>query len=239
MNTIKALGVALLSVFLVVDMIEVGDARQEARAEAVVARISESSTVLFAGEHGHGSAVLLRRSNGLWAITAGHCVVGAQATNGSVITLSQPLYIGHQLIGERRLNARVVTFDVDQDLALLKIADGDSQNILAASIFLTPRGRITPVGTRIWHSGAPLDRDLVTTVMPGVITAVGRTIDGQDYWQTSALAYPGCSGGGVFTEDGYLLGILVRGGAPGINFIVPTHRIRQWAEANGLSWLLQ
>ena len=41
---------------------------------------------------------------------------------------------------------------------------------------------------------------------------------------------PGSSGGGVWTEDGKYMGMVVRGSGETFNLIVPIRRIRAWAK---------
>jgi hypothetical protein len=56
--------------------------------------------------------------------------------------------------------------------------------------------------------------------------------------QTSTMAYPGSSGGGMYLENGTYTGMLTRGGGAGLNFIVPIRRILPWAKQMGVEWAL-
>jgi S1-C subfamily serine protease len=63
--------------------------------------------------------------------------------------------------------------------------------------------------------------------------------NGIKFDQTTVMGYPGSSGGAVFNlETGEVAGLLVRGIGPGLNFIVPTRRIIEFAEKADLRWAI-
>tara|TARA_Y100001938_G_scaffold87883_1_gene120413 strand:- start:81 stop:458 length:378 start_codon:yes stop_codon:yes gene_type:complete len=72
----------------------------------------------------------------------------------------------------------------------------------------------------------------------GIVSQVGRTLGKMEFDQTTVTAFPGSSGGGVFTEEGEYVGMIVRGAGEGFNLMVPIRRIRTWAEENDLEWAL-
>ena len=76
------------------------------------------------------------------------------------------------------------------------------------------------IGQRVYAVGAPLGLDLTFT--EGLISGIRRTND-RRVLQTSAPISPGSSGGGLFDEDGRLVGIttfFLQGGNQ-LNFAVP------------------
>lgn len=119
------------------------------------------------------------------------------------------------------------------DLALLEITK-DCGAFLSAE-FAGPE--ILPVGTGLIHVGCC--HAMEDSVSHGIISQTDRDLwqDGRMYDQTSCPAYPGSSGGGVYTLDGKCVG-LVTNGLPGLNFFVPVRRMRAWAKKEGIEWAL-
>ena len=75
------------------------------------------------------------------------------------------------------------------------------------------------------------------------MSQVGRTVSLSGgpkvlFDQTTVTAFPGSSGGGVFTTDGRYMGMLVRGAGETFNLIVPVRRIKKWAEKENLLWAM-
>ena len=70
------------------------------------------------------------------------------------------------------------------------------------------------------------------------------TGDGVVFDQTSAPAFPGSSGGGIFLTEssgdnsGRYTGMLVRGAGETFNLIVPVRRMRKWATSQNILWAL-
>ncbi len=124
------------------------------------------------------------------------------------------------------LDADLVGFDRDKDLAVLKVKPG--------SIVLTPLPLGTSadlqVGQKVFAIGNPfgLDQSLTT----GVISALGREIEGasgrpiENVIQTDAAINPGNSGGPLIDSSGRVIGVNTAiyspsGAYAGIGFAVP------------------
>lgn len=80
------------------------------------------------------------------------------------------------------------------------------------------------VGTRVFAVGAP--KGLELSLSEGIVSSL-REIEGGQYIQTTAPISPGSSGGGLFDEDGKLLGLTTFYLADGqnLNFAVPVEWI--------------
>jgi len=118
--------------------------------------------------------------------------------------------------------ARVVGYDVQTDIAVLKIeATGLTPAVFGDSGALL-------VGEAVLAVGNPLG-ELGGTVTQGIISALDReiTIDGQrmTLLQTDAAVNPGNSGGGLFNMSGELIGVVnaKSGGLniEGLGFAIP------------------
>jgi S1-C subfamily serine protease len=183
---------------------------------------------------GTGSGVLLNRGGRTWVLTAAHCV--ANLDTGSLYTnleVSRPVYERGYLVGRMLFDAKVVEYSVEEDLALLLL-----EGQVSSGITFAWREDVPSLGTELMHVGnliGEMERSFVT----GLLSGHGRTLLGKHFWQTSVDAWPGSSGGGVYTLDGKLIGLLTMGTGPTLNYIIPVERIYAWAEHNNLGWLFK
>jgi len=78
----------------------------------------------------------------------------------------------------------------------------------------------------------------------GIYSQHGRVIKSLNkriFDQTTCVAFPGSSGGGVFLKKGensQYVGMLVRGAGEGFNLIVPIRRMVEYCEEHKIMWAL-
>ena len=166
-----------------------------------------------------GSGVMFRNDGHI--LTNEHVIDGAKSIN---IVMAD----GHEA------TAKVVGGDEDTDIAVVKI---DKANTLAA-----PLGTAThlKVGQTAVAIGEPLGLSGGPTVTVGVVSAIGRQIDGKahsllDMIQTDAPIAPGSSGGALVDGAGAVIGITTAiavsdVGAEGLGFATPIDIARDVAE---------
>ncbi|GAG40110.1 unnamed protein product [marine sediment metagenome] len=106
---------------------------------------------------------------------------------------------------------------------------------------------IPGIGTELIHVGSLLGDIGSCSFTTGVTSQVGRLLALDDnyaeavYDQTSAVSFPGSSGGGVFnSETGQYIGMLTAGirDAQGFAWYVPVRRQRAWAKSVGMEWAM-
>ena len=80
-------------------------------------------------------------------------------------------------------------------------------------------------------------------IFHGNISLIGRIVnlpfifERRQVDQCDIIAYPGCSGGGIFdTEKGDILGLVSFGSEPGLVAITPTRIIYEWAKSHDCLW---
>jgi putative serine protease PepD len=187
-----------------------------------VAERTLPSVVSVQAPDGQGSGFVFDREGRI--LTNAHVV--ASAGQGGTVTV----VLGD---GQRR-EARVVGWDVDDDLAVLQVDDpaGMAPAQLGTSAGLR-------VGDQVLAMGSPLG--LAGTVTAGIISATDRQArigDGRirPMIQTDASINPGNSGGPLVNTAGQVVGVnteiatLVRGGGSiGIGFAIPIDRAAQIA----------
>jgi S1-C subfamily serine protease len=136
------------------------------------------------------------------------------------------------LYDQSTLRARIVGFDADTDLAVLKIQ--------------APPGRLHPiaigtshdlrVGQKAFAIGNPFGLD--ETLTTGVVSALGRAIRSEsghridDVIQTDAAVNPGNSGGPLLDSAGRLIGVntaiySTSGSSAGIGFAIPVDTVNR------------
>ncbi|HEY6763984.1 MAG TPA: trypsin-like peptidase domain-containing protein [Candidatus Sulfotelmatobacter sp.] len=179
-----------------------------------------SQTALIVRQHAVGSGVIVD-SHG-FIVTNAHVVEGQQR-----IRVALPLPTGDSSrpvpVGKRRiLEARLVGFHKETDLALLKI---DEEDLPTLPLVTAQRPR---VGQLVFAIGSP--EGLQNSVTMGVISAVARQPDASKpmtYIQTDAPINPGNSGGPLVDMNGAVVGINTfilsqGGGSEGLGFAIPS-----------------
>ena len=179
--------------------------RQKLSAGEVSKRVT-SAVVTITTPTGTGSGVIVDTSGTL--VTNLHVVRGD--TKATVRLANGDMYD----------DVQVVDVDPRKDLVVLRIKAfglipatlGNSDNVNA--------------GDKVFLVGSP--RGLQNTLSDGLISAVRDSGEGFRLFQTTAAASPGSSGGGLFSEYGELVGILVakRPDAENVNFAVPINYAR-------------
>lgn len=140
------------------------------------------------------------------------------ATNCHVIGLASLVTIRR---GDHTLTARLGPRDESSDLCLLHSSDLNSFPGLGVARRLS--GPLKP-GSRVFAIGSP--RGLELSISEGLVSAV-RDDGSRRLIQTSTSISPGSSGGGLFDDEGRLIGIttLFLTGAQNLNFAVPVDRV--------------
>jgi len=145
-------------------------------------------------------------------------------TNQHVLATADTVTV--TLADEREFEAQLVGSDADSDLAVLKI-DGSS---LPVATMGTASDLM--IGETVIAIGNPFG--LSHTVTTGVVSAVGRTLRGeeQEYYdliQTDASINPGNSGGPLVNVLGEVIGVntAIYQKAQGIGFAIPIDRARR------------
>lgn len=225
-----------------------------AEENKIVEGLQEASVTIRAGSS-QGSGTLITRKIGgddvTFVLTAGHVVDGLRKTRESIVggqtrkivefddaAIVQEFKEGGRRVGETKMDAKVIKFsdaDNGEDLAILRVR---KKNFTKANVQFTDK---TPqIGTELYHVGSLLGQDLgANSLTTGVVSQIGRVLHGQTYTQSTAPAFPGSSGGGVFLKaDGRYVGMLVRGAGETLTFLVPIERIQHWTKENEIEWIL-
>ena len=154
------------------------------------------------------------------------CCGGLIVTNHHVVSRASQIYI--RLHDESTRRARLVAYDVDNDLALLRLEDDEEDQSLHAIELALPDDLY--LGETVMAVGNPFG--IGTTVTQGVLSATKRSLtEGRvtfhDILQTDAAINPGNSGGPLINLRGQLIGlnIAIRPESEGIGFAIPMGRI--------------
>ena len=153
---------------------------------------------------------------------------GYIVTNEHVISRAATLKV--HLQGEKVYEARLISSDPEQDLAVIKIEDDKPLPYIrmGTSKGLMPGETVIAIGNPFGYESS------VTT---GVLSAIRREVKVptskgylvyRDLIQTDALINPGNSGGPLINIDGELIGIntAIRADAQGIGFAIPIDTVK-------------
>ncbi|MDW9354135.1 trypsin-like serine protease [Sinorhizobium meliloti] len=111
-------------------------------------------------------------------------------------------------LGSRKntpIRAKATHRDEQRDLALLEIEDSSLPQVGGCPLKLISDGSETPIGTRIYIMGFPIDDDI--TLQDGLISNKATSLR----WRTNALINVGNSGSAAISEDAVLVGFAVGG----------------------------
>ncbi|WP_238474240.1 tetratricopeptide repeat-containing serine protease family protein [Pseudomonas cavernicola] len=142
---------------------------------------------------------------------------GMVATNCHVLAGAEHMRVQHR---KREYPAALRHSDWDRDVCTLAV-----NGLKAAPVTLGSTARLK-VGARVYAIGAP--RGLELTLSEGIISSL-RPVAGGQYLQITAPLSPGSSGGGLFDEQGRLIGLPTFYLAEGqqLNFAVPVEWISE------------
>lgn len=172
------------------------------------------SAFLDDGTHAWGSGVLL--SSDGYLVTNNHIIEHSVTAE---VTLSD----------DRTYDAALVGYDVQTDLAVLKIdAEGLTPAVFGDSDALQ-------IGEAVAAIGNPLGPEYRNTLTDGIISAMGREISSNGYsmllLQTNTAINEGNSGGPLFNAYGQVIGITnmkiisPTSGVEGIGFSIPASTV--------------
>lgn len=113
-----------------------------------------------------------------------------------------------RMIGATAIQADIMAYDKDEDIALLKLRDEDKAPSEAT---LYPKDKVPELGLgmSVIAIGAALGEPPIMTV--GRLSQFGREIENREYWISTAPTIFGNSGGAVYLEEtGEFIGIPAR-----------------------------
>ena len=110
--------------------------------------------------------------------------------------------------------------DWDRDVCSLSVAGISAPAVVIGST------KTLKVGAKVYAIGAP--KGLELTLSDGIVSSL-REVEGGQYIQTTAAISPGSSGGGLFDENGALVGLTTFYLAEGqnLNFAVPVEWVKE------------
>jgi hypothetical protein len=210
--------------------------------------IGEGSGVIFSRKDSKGNLV-----NFVW--TAGHVVDNLRSTRKVVVggiskilvEFKDPLVVKEirqdgRTVGRLQMDAEVLKYSDatdGHDLALLRVR---KFNFVKDSVTFYLGDKIPTLGTDLLHVGSLLGQMGANSMTDGIYSQHGRILKQLNkhiFDQTTCVAFPGSSGGGVYLKsDARYVGMLVRGAGEGFNLIVPIRRMVEYCEKHKIMWAL-
>ncbi len=144
---------------------------------------------------------------------------GQLVTNCHVLAKAKAVAVRKENVS---YGAKLLHADVQRDLCLLKVDNFSATPVRVATISQTK------IGTKAFAIGNP--RGLEQTISEGLVSGIRRNDNDEiQFIQTSAPISPGSSGGGLFDDQGRLIGITTGGieQSQNLNFAVPAEWISE------------
>lgn len=232
------------------------------QSTSVNVKASQSS---YGGSQGSGTVLLVKQKGGgkpfTFILTAQHVVKGLREVKevivdgdtkkqvryrDAVVVHEKPNASNTRVVGEERLDCKLLSVDEARDIALLQVrAVGEFEH--SARFF--SGGVVPAVGTAILHCGCPGGQETSGTgaVTAGIISRVGVPIPefgGAEHGvfdHVDCAALGGSSGGMICrADDGQWIGMITLGLKTGDSFhwMVPIRSVVDWAEDIDAKWLL-
>lgn len=148
---------------------------------------------------------------------------GVVLADGDVVTNCHVIKGANTLkvrIGDKEYPATLRYSDWDRDVCSLSVAGLSAQAVVVGNT------KTLKVGAKVYAIGAP--KGLELTLSDGIVSSL-REVEGGRYIQTTAAISPGSSGGGLFDENGALVGLTTFYFAEGqnLNFAVPVEWVKE------------
>jgi len=149
---------------------------------------------------------------------------GAAVTNCHVLAKAKRVSLQRE---KEAFDATLEMWDVKRDVCQLKVP-----GLKAAPVTLGDSGKVA-VGQNVFAIGNP--KGLELTMSAGLVSSLRRNAEGQLVLiQTSAAISGGSSGGGLFDDQGRLIGLTtigsVSGDAQNLNFAIPSQWVSELAQ---------
>lgn len=171
---------------------------------------------------GIGSGFIINEDG--YILTNYHVIEGANEVS---VTLSDNTTVA----------AKVVNYDENQDVAMLKITD---DNVKVPAVAELGDSDALQQGEEVIAIGTPLSTDLSQTVTNGIVSALNRDVETEsgvilNLIQTNASINPGNSGGPLVNTKGQVIGIntmkMAGENTEGIGFAIPINDISDKIES--------
>lgn len=147
------------------------------------------------------------------------------------VPLSQKKYEDHRVVGSRSYTSEIIDYSEDMDLGLLQIVSNDIDQDRFAKIYPDTPQR----GEVVWAIGNPFMLD--ASVTKGVLSNINRTLQvgfkEYPYYQIDAEIEGGSSGGSLYTDEGFFIGVPAAGAnGSSVGLAIPVTRVREFLEEN-------
>lgn len=171
---------------------------------------------------GIGSGFIINEEG--YILTNYHVIEGAKEVT---VTLSDG----------RDVPAKVVNYDQNQDIAMLKLND---DSIKVPGVVELGDSSVLKVGEEVLAIGTPLSKEFNQTLTGGYVSAVNRTVETSsgvkvNLIQTDAAINPGNSGGPLINTKGQVVGIntlkISDSSVEGIGFAIPINEVNDRIES--------
>jgi S1-C subfamily serine protease len=198
----------------------------------VLSIFNEEASPLGGGGAGQGSGFVISDEGEI--LTNAHVIAsGGQGNGGGALKPAKQVFV--EFSDRNRVDAEVIGFDADADVALIKVDPGDLVDADDLNELKVSERDEYAVGEPVAAIGSPFGEEQSLSI--GVVSATDRSIQSLSDFsvdnaiQTDASINPGNSGGPLLDADGEVIGINQQietssGTNSGVGFAIPASAIR-------------
>lgn len=208
---------------------------------------ADNSTVLIKINKGDkyipmGSGVVVVRGDDYYVWTDAHVVDEAKKDGVfDKMKVQKKLFKEDVEVSSLEVFAEVIAYNEQIDIALLKLSSGSPKHFKNTKWYLDDK--VLPRGTDILFCGNFLSfrgsNPGQTGTARATIGGYGHVLDDQKFdISHDGAAIGGCSGSGVFIQDGRCIGLVCRIYSTNSVLYSPIREIKKWAAKENLMWAL-
>jgi S1-C subfamily serine protease len=198
----------------------------------VLSIFNEEASALGGGGAGQGSGFVISDEGEI--LTNAHVIAsGGQGNGGGALKPARQVFV--EFSDRNRVDAEIIGFDADADVALIKVEPGDLVDADDLNELKISERDEYAVGEPVAAIGSPFGEEQSLSI--GVVSATDRSIQSLSDFsvdnaiQTDASINPGNSGGPLLDADGEVIGINQQietssGTNSGVGFAIPASAIR-------------
>jgi len=194
--------------------------------------IQDTTCIIRTVEGNYGSGVFKRANGHTYVITARHVV---EKTKFNDVTIIRHEYEGVKKYGELQLLAKITLKSTKWDLAILELY---GKKPVSKSVAFH-RNVDLPIGEKLILVGSPFGEFNYNSISIGILAQYDRSFEDKTFDESTTLVNPGSSGAGLFTENGYLVGIANARSRTGNCMFTPLRELYRWIEQENLQFLLK
>lgn len=248
----KIINITILT--LILNWINVGYCEE---TKDVAKQLQEIAVTIKAGGSSGSGVIFTRKDtnnnfiNFVW--TAGHVVkdlrserelITSDGSKKTVVEFQDPKIVkilieDGRIVGTLEIDCEIIKYSDAENGDDLCIMMARKKGFIKETVKFYNNIEPLPLGTELFHVGSLLGITGGQSLTAGIVSQIGRLVNKKEFDQSTVVAFPGSSGGGLFLKNnGECVGFILRGAGETFNLFIGIRRVKDWAERNRMLWAL-